>query len=472
MDGARAAEMKFLADTGINLTNKNTAKAIFENFNLILNSQQLFERNLIMFKQLSQGTNHKLIDPSKYFFTYMAKAMAEHSIGQNFNIRKPSGPQLEKFANQVIGEALEKTYSQFIEVIDKEGNLKSLEGGQNIDNQRQYNAMNEMVATIKKLKETGIFGQYVSLFNIEGLIDKTVDKKTGKVKKPSLTIQSFDQGGTPLELITAVVAAEMAGVHQTIHNGFMGLTITGGQTGSGGFNQQKGDSMLAYAKGTVDFSEMEKVFKQYNTGQGSKRLQNIDALAAYLKKVGSQIKHLLVISDKNYKITTSWKGVHAQEKMSLDQAEAMLGKFGVPQVSALIDYLANCGAGMLQGEPNGDIRTALATYVAYFLFDHLEISGTITGGTNVVNIINLSGTYIPLSVYLEGVYKSLESRLSGDMSGNNLVSVTISPGGGDAPRATWTPGLWEGYRKTRESGTSIEYRVMKDIASYITGLMN
>ena len=73
VDGARNAEMTFLADTGIDLTNGNNAKAIFENFNLILNSQQLFARNLAMFKQLSQGVNNKLIDPTKYFYTYLAQ---------------------------------------------------------------------------------------------------------------------------------------------------------------------------------------------------------------------------------------------------------------------------------------------------------------------------------------------------------------------------------------------------------------
>jgi hypothetical protein len=471
VDGARNAEMAFLADTGIDLTNNNNAKAIFENFNLILNSQQLFARNLAMFKQLSQGVNNKLIDPTKYFYTYLAQGIEKYGKATNLNVRKLTGPQLEKMADQILGYALEETYRRFVEVIDKQGNIKSLSGGEVIGNQEQYQAVQEMASIIKKLRDTGLFGKYASLFNIEGLLEQSSNKQGEVIKKPKLTTRSFDQGGTALELITSVVATEIAKTHYSTNNGFMGLTITGAQTGSGGFNQQKGDSMIAYAEGETDFSEMERIFKKHNTGQGSKRLQNIDALEEYLNKVGEKIKHLLVISDKNYKITTNWKGVHAQESMSLKDAEAMLGKFGVPQINTLINYLANCGPGMLQGEANGEIRTGLATYIGYFLFDHLEITGTVTGGTNVVNIINLSGTYIPLSVYLEGVYKSLESKMVGNVNYNNLVNVTISPGGGDAPHATWTAGLWQGYRDAREAGTSIEYRIMKDIASFITGLM-
>ena len=126
---------------------------------------------------------------------------------------------------------------------------------------------------------------------------------------------------------------------------------------------------------------------------------------------------------------------------------------------------------MIQKNVNEPVRTALASYIAYFLFDHVEISGTIKTGVNVVNIINLSGTYIPLSVYLEGVYRSLEARLSNTAgTANNLVSVSISLNGA-APEWKWTAGLWQGFRETREQSSTIEYRVMKDIASFITGLM-
>ena len=125
VDGARNAEMTFLADTGIDLTNGNNAKAIFENFNLILNSQQLFARNLAMFKQLSQGVNNKLIDPTKYFYTYLAQGVEKYGKATNFNVRKLSGPQLEKMADQILGYALEETYRRFVEVIDKQINFVS-----------------------------------------------------------------------------------------------------------------------------------------------------------------------------------------------------------------------------------------------------------------------------------------------------------------------------------------------------------
>lgn len=471
VDGARAAEMAFLADTGIDLSAGANAKNIFENFNLILNSEQLFHRNLDMFKQLSQGVNNKLIDPSKYFYSYLSKYIRDYGIASKININKLAGKQLEQFTNEVLGHALEDTYRRFLEVSDVEGNIKTVTNKYNLKNNEQYReTLHEMADTIKKLRETGIFGKYASLFNMDSLLEQASNNTGRVVRKPKLSIKSFDSGGTPLELITSTVAVEMAKIHQTIHSGDFTLTISGEQTGGKNFNQQKGDSIIAYAQGSVDFSEMERIFQNQNKND-SIRVQNIQALDDYLNKVRDKIKHLIVISDKNYTINADWKGAHAQEKMTLANAQPMLERFGVSGVQGLIDYLANCGPEMIQGDVNGQVRTALASYIAYFLFDHLEITGTVSGGTNVVNIINLSGTYIPLSVYLEGVYKSIEANLL-NLSTNpdNLVNVTISLGG-SSPTTPWTPGAWEDFRTGRETKSTIEYRIMQDIASYITGLM-
>lgn len=480
LDGARKAEMAFLAESGIDLSQGNNAQMIFKNFNLILNSQQLFERNLRMFEQLSNKVDNRLVDPSKWFHTYLSQAIDKYGISKKFDVKKATDAQLEKFINDVLGDATEKTYSKFIEVLDKNGNIKSLSGGESIGNQEQYNAMSEMIEVIRRLRSLGIFGKYGSLFNMDKLLDESIAKRgedKGKmVKKPKITSQRFGDGGSALELITSVIGAGFAQIHQSVNNGFIGLTITGASTGSGDFNEQKGDTMIAYAQGKVDFSQMEAIFKQYNTGKGSKRIQNIKALSEYLNKFSESIKHLLVISDKNSFITAKYEGAHAQESMKLSQARSMLTLFGVSGIDELIDYLANAGPGMIQEDVNAQVRTALMSHIAYFLFDHVEISGTIRTGPNIVNIMNLSGTYIPLSVFLEGVYKSLDARLSSLSGSDNgdaarLVKVTLSLKGEAPIGEEWTAELWQSFRETRETNSTIEYKIMMDIADYITGLM-
>ena len=156
--------------------------------------------------------------------------------------------------------------------------------------------------------------------------------------------------------------------------------------------------------------------------------------------------------------------------MSLQNAHSMLSLFGVSGIDGLINYLANCGTGMIQGEEaTTQVRLTLASYIAYFLFDHIQIRGQISG-PNVVNILNISGNYVPLSVFLEGVYKSLELRLNNHRGLNYLVKVELEFGG-SSPSSIWSEASWKEFREGREQKSYISYHIMMDIADFITGLM-
>ena len=471
INGARKAELAFLSATGIDITSEKIAKEIFVNFNLILNSQKLFERNLDMFQAISEGYEGKLIDPTKFFHSYLNQAINKYAVAKNFNINQASGKQLEKLLDTIMFEALEKTYLKCQEVIDKQGNRRILEGGDTKKRgEKSSQSFKEMVEVIRKLRNTGIFGKYSSLFNLEDTLRSLADNQGFIVKKPNYTLYSTDQGGTALELITSVIAPEFARIHLTNYSPSGTVTISGEQTGGKAYNQQKGDTVIAYATSSVDLSQMQPYFSKQT--DKSDRVKNIKALQEYLSTVGNQIEHILFISDKNYTIRANWGGASAQEKMSLENARAMLGLFGVPGINGLIDYLANCGPDMIQGDDaNAQVRTTLASYIAYFLFDHVEITGT-ESGPNVVNIINLSGTYIPLSVYLEGVYQSLEKRLLNlNTTANYLVKVELEFGGIE-PSHEWTVGTWESFREGREQKSYIAYHIMMDIADFITELMS
>lgn len=459
IDGARQAELSFLADTGVDITNGDNAKKIFENMNLILNSQKLFERNKQLMQQFTKNKNVELKDPSKFFFTYLKQGIEKYAIEKHFNVKKAAGPQLKQVLDQIMGYALEHTYSMYITTQKGESE------------QQVQAAMQEMVQAIQNLQNTGVFSQYADLFKLKDKLLEGADKKGIVVSKPKMTIGSFDKGGTPLELVTSVVTAEMAKINCINQSSDFSLQITGGETGSSAFNEQKGDSMLAFATGEIDFSQMQQIFEKHKKDDGSTRLQNINAFQEFLDKFGDKIKHLVVISDKNYTINANWRGFHAQEPMTLENAEAMLGKFDVPNIQELIDYLANCGPDMIQGDVTSQVETEIASYIGYFLFDHLEITGSPTSATNVVNVINLGNTYIPLSVYLEGVYNSLSAHLNG-MTSDNLVEVTISLDGNTTAPSKWTEDIWNEFRSDREKSSTLAYKVMQDIAQYVTELIN
>lgn len=474
MNGARAAELAFLKDTGIDLKNPN-ASNIFRHMNEILNSKQTFDRGLQYMKSIAKsGKNMKneemYRDVSRYFSTYLRKTLKTELTGLTGpRILRLSPSQIKSLINQIIGNALVQTYTAVQDFINADGSIRGKFGASGkgkskpAANEREVQAINDMIAVIRKLQSMNVFGNYGYLFNLD--VDSLAQMATKKTKTVSLNKKKFDSaqvdanfGGNILELITSTVAAELGNIR--ISNA--GLTITGVHTGQ--MNQMKADTMLFVGKGVVNSNEY---LNYVNNKYDSVRLQNIDAMAKYLKKLDNSLRHVIMISDKNYSIKAGFGGINAQEKMSLKDAGAMLSRFHVNDVRSLINYLANCGDGMVQGDVNGEIRTELQTMIGYFLFDHLEIK--VNGskpGPNVVNLLNVSGLYIPLSSYLEGLYNSIQNATANPSS---FVSVTISLGG-ESTGSDWSSSEWSSFRESHETESFISYRILKDIASFISKL--
>ncbi len=469
---ARAAELAFLKDTGINLENPN-ASNIFHKINEILNSRYTFERGLQYMKNIANSDKDtaKQIykDASQYFGECLKKALKIHLKKYlKKDIVKMNSGQIATLINNIIGEALQMTYKQVQDYINQDTNSSKKAGNNNFktaENKKEKQIINDMIQIIQKLQESGAFQNYGYLFNLNiETLKQMTDRKDRRYKikldkkKYSNARVNANFSGNALELITSIIAAEIGNIN--IANS--GLTIKGVHTGQ--MNQMKADTMLFVAKGEINLGDY---LKYVDSNFDSVRIQNIDAMNKYLKSLENNLKHVIMINDKNYTIKANFGGVNTQEKMNLENAGMMLSQFGVGQVTELINYLANCGPGMVQGSVNGEIRTELQTLIGYFLFDHLQIKiGKSKSGPNVVNLLNVSGMYIPLSTYLEGVYKSIQNAMSNPSS---FVSVTISLGG-ETEQSEWTAATWEEFRRSHETESFISYRILKDIASFISSL--
>lgn len=472
IDGARSAELSFLKDTGIDLSDPNSS-SIFRNINGILNSKETFERGMQYMKNISAAgkdveKEQMYRDVSRYFGTYLNKTLStELKKFLKTDIVKMSPEQIKNLVNDLIGKALVMTYENVKDFVDKDAN--SIRGkfgkAESRGNEEEQQAINDMIQAIKELQGTGAFGEYGHLFNIsESTLQEMTDRKDRRYKvvlnKKDFNSVQVDAnfGGNILELITSVVAPKIANIN--INN--QGLTITGMHSGQ--MNQMKADTMLFVAEGEVDTkSYLDLVDNKENT---SVRTQNVNALSEYLKRLEDNVKHVIMVSDKNYSITADFGGITAQSKMSLQDAGSMLSSFGVGNVKELINYLANCGGEMVQGQVDGAVRTELQTMIGYFLFDHLEVKVGGNVGPNVVNLLNVSGLYIPLSTFLEGVYHSIESAASNPSS---FVSVSISLGG-PTEGNVWTQETWRNFRKEHETESFISYKVLKNIGDFISGL--
>ena len=474
INSARAAEVAFISDTGLNLNDPKSAKEIFNIMNTIFNSKDTFERGMNYMKRLAEvgrtdEKEHTYREVSSYFSTYLRQQIKAKLNSKRLakQILTMTPDQVKNLVNDVIGEALVQAYTKVEDFIGPDNRIR---GKFNATNKGKSAAREDEQAK-QAVSSQGVFRDYGYLFDLDkntfmGTNDKANRgyklKKGAKYNKAD--VQSNYQGNA-LEFITSVVAAAIGNINIQNEN----LTITGMHTGQ--MNQMKADTLLFVAEGPVNPQDYLQFVDRTGENKDSVRLQNVDAMQKYLNNLESNLKHVIAISDKNYSIKADFGGVNAQEKMTLQNAGYMLERFGVPNVVPLIHYLANCGADMVQGaNVDGEIRTSLQSYIAYFLFDHLQIdiNGPSGVGPNVVNMMNVSGIYIPLSVYLEGVYKAIEGSLFNNPS--SLVSVSISLGG-PTEESTWTIATWYKFRERHENESFISYRIVKDIASFITGLI-
>lgn len=485
INSARAAEAAFISDTGLDLNNPNSAKEIFEIMNTIFNSKDTFERGLNYMRRLvevgrTDEKEHTYREVSANFSTYLREQIKNKLNSKTLakQIVTMTPDQVKNLINDVIGDALIKAYTKVEDFVGPDNKIRGKFNATNkgksaaAEDEQAQQAVADMVNIIKELKSKGAFKEYGYLFDLNKETFMGTNNKANqgyKLKKGTrynkATVQSNYQGNA-LEFITTVVAAAIGNMNIKNEN----LTITGVHTGQ--MNQMKADTLLFVADGPINTADYLEFIDRTGANKDSVRLQNVDAMQKYLNSLESNLKHVIAISDKNYSIKANFGGVNAQEKMTLQNAGYMLEKFGVPNVVPLIHYLANCGAGMVQGTSvDGEIRTALQSYIAYFLFDHLElsISGVGASGPNVVNMMNVSGIYIPLSVYLEGVRNAIEGSLFNNPS--TFVSVSISLGG-PTEEPVWTVANWYGFREGRENESFISYRIVKDIAQFITSLMN
>lgn len=471
ISSARAAELSFISATGYNINDPNSAKNIFKIMNEIFNSRDTINRGLQYMKKLSskgEGMEKSDMyrDVSRYFSFYLTKALEEELENfTSYRVLTSSPAEIKNLINNIIGNALTKTYESVKDFIGPNGEIRGKFGDKSEahENETEVQAIKDMIHVVQKLKSDGAFGKYGYLFNLdESTLAKVAGNRNGRIKVTEAKKFNGAQvdanfGGNILELITTLVASEIGNIN--IANS--GLKIVGQHTGQ--LNNMKADTILFVGRGDIN---VNNYLEYVDKGLDSLRAQNVDAMQRYLADLQKNIEHVIMISDKNYSIKAGFEGIAAQEKMSIANVGQMFEKFGVSDIQALINYLANCGPDMIQGDAvDGEIRTVLQSYIGYFLFDHLQIEGP-KSGPNVVNLINVSGMYIPLSVYLQGLYKSIQSAAS---SPSSLVSVSITLGG-QTEQSVWTPGTWKEFRKSHETQSFISYKILRGVADFIAGL--
>ena len=471
----KAGELAYLREFfGINYEPKNWEELI-RGFNLLYSTEKAFERNLQLLEQVANGDSKIYTQLETYFSSYLDSAIEEAlmnaPINQIYYRGRVDESKMRKLIDDVVKEAIKKMYSArdyrdsngAIITNPTDGQSKELEAIQ---------AYSELLKIIDTLQSNAFFAPIRDFFDLENHLKKAIKeerknrrrKKRKKLPKVKTTIQNGSNKGEIAELFGALIAeANLKGI--TFSDGIFDYTFETHHTGGYGV---KSDVMQLAVVG-VETTDLENV--GYAGESNSNRVNQIRQYRKAFEKLKEAHGHIVFISNKNYNINADFKGrggFLAQEKTTLENVGALLREVGSPvKVDNLIDVLSNCGERMVLGDPPDDVLKVVATQIGHFLFDDLSI--TVPTGINTVHLFNLSGIYIPMSVFLEGVYHSI---MSAEQNMDSFVRVNFKggePTSGEGYRP-WGNDYYQfqRFRDDKIKNSYITVHFMRDFADFIT----
>lgn len=452
---ARTAEQAFLVAHGLKNPGNNWSKLI-TGLNEILGTKESFNRNMQLLKQVADGDTKTYRDVSDFFIKKLQSAIYE---SLEVNVNESAYTILEKSVRKAINKMANIT-----DTIDSNGKIQARRPKKE---EKYLQAFEGLFQVIQKILNLDLLTRIDELLDLTNYIEQARQEviyniaNEKKTKQIPLKYSGTGNKGTLAELLRNMV---LQGIGSGYANGLQWQTVEN----PGGFNY-KPDNYLATMN--VSYTKAAQNVKDSKLAKGrSNRSKGIATMEELYRQVGDAKGHILLISDKNYIINQAFVdkgGFVAQGDTSLNALQGLFGSLHITgfNVSALINYLANVGGGMVETDVDEHILKMIATQVGNFLFDDLSFS-SVPVNANVVHIFNLSGIYVPLSIILEGVKRGVGNIQNTNLS--SYVEVNFSPSGDKPKQWKKDEAPWISFRNAKMANNTLSINFLKDFASVIT----
>lgn len=463
----RNKEADFLEKNDVTLKSRQNWDGLVKGFNEIYNSKNVFYRNIELIQKIGEGSNQGRIDIISNFQSYLKSAA--YDFIQKIDLKEFYEINTVDFAHQVVKDAWVKMYSASDSIAalkkDEEDINKSIQAYSDLRDIFSQLDYNDSIFT-EIIKE-------IDLKNFDTFLQKLREQGKGikKIREnnlPNFTVGSKGTAGNLLEISTTAFLNSLEGMK--------GATIRTGQT------LQKADliQILNYDL-DVDLSELQNLLvSKVETDDNKIRTKSIERI----KKLYDNFTKgdIVFISDKNYTLTSKYfaskGGFSAQSKVTLSNLKGFFSYLNTSagrkeNIEDLIFVMANTGDKNFLNQDKSTIQRYLATKIAYFLFDDITITESLTPpDVNAIHIFNLDNIYIPLSVFLEAAYEGLTNINPDDY--RRFVKVAFVPE--PYQYKDQTDGLdnldWETERKRREENSYITYHFFGDFVNFIKENIN
>lgn len=471
LNAAKKEEAAFIAKYKLDI-DPNDWGSLIKGFTVLFTSEDAFKRNAQLLSQVKENKSSIYHNFTAYLSSYVQTA-ARDIIGKNKDslIHQDLNSILPKLTDDIIELALKRMFKMtdlklqngYIETNSK--NQEKLEG-------QEIQAFKFLLDKIKLfmnspfkqlvIEELGLTKEFIEETLRIKINNSIKGNKRQRLPLLKSSIRNGNIRGSVQEHFEKVLGS-LAGeeLNLRIGNNVMWVDIETGYRGA------KTDVLLHNLQTTAE-GHIPDIEQLYSTAgdDNSKRINAMNNSEKFFNLLHQAEGEIIFISDKNYQIKSNFDGFSAQGDITLENLKALLNKVHYPgDIDKLYGYLSNCGSNMLLGTGKAsEVLNGVATYIGHFLFDDLTITGDL-GGVNRVHLLNLSGFYMPLSVYLGAV---LNAARSAEEDVSNYASAHFY-GHGEPPQAHgWSgSGDFDTFRQTRLDESRIEIKFMANIADFI-----
>ena len=469
-NAAESAELAFLNKYGITIPGKDWG-GLIQAFNLLFSSQEAMEQNLRIIEQTLHKDLNIEDNTYHYFITHFSSNIqtAARKVVRNRVSANSTMEDFDAMLDEVIELALRQTFNQST-YVDSNGvihtNDVKKEDKETMEVQQAYSSLQNQ---IDKFKNNPYFKQQIAeLLGVDAsFLKKTAKAQRYKKKQPAVK-DGYRNGkikGTIAEVFeySFLDIATKQLVGQT-SNGMMTLNWETIWSGDSGVKADVISHNVSIGKQLVNIDQLTTQAGEND----SKRVNAINHYRAWFEKMKEARGEIVFVSDKNYQIKSGFRGFEAQGSVKLAHLAALLsatGSMGGTNIRNLIDYLANCGGDMLlTNSADKAVLDSIAAQIGNFLFDDLEITGAT--GINRIHLLNLSGIYLPLSVYFHGLIDAIQNTRT---EVSNFVSVRFKPAGAGGAASPWQGEEdWRAFRETQLNNSTIDVHFMRNFAQFIT----
>lgn len=495
--------------TSEQLKSQTFYKDLIEAINMVIQSKEVYERNMARMKYKGQEQDSSLakIDISQMFGSYFAsywkdggQATMTQAIRKELQAwRDLDAYSVAKAIDSELPELINKTLIRMLESKPfdarwsaqeaKDANAdwqSSIDAGTNpyiklADELRQAGGNLNNNPLLKKVwQEMGFDKMKENMLKEINKLDRPKKVKKNAEKILNKGIGKITGSASIMGNLAEVVLTALA---STVNANTPNLNVVH----SGGINKQKPDLVFFYrANPTAYLNNQQALLADEDLRQKAKnsvRMQNVMASTALGRYMSGEnpitqkgFNFIAYVNAKTYSLGKNFSGFKGETNLSMDTLSNILVRdtnISARGANALISQLVQFTKGAVgDGKDPGPILDSFAEVIASFLFDDYATlcSGLIPEGHNALHFFALEGIYVPLSFFLNKVSEAIEmcSNEVDSFFKFSLLTGTIKYG--SLPLEDFEPGMWTEQREEAMTQTRISLIFLRNFQELMRAL--